>query len=153
MEGGGEGHITLVKLTTKRIVDTFPDLRYILISFEEQELRMDIKIRDGYTGYTNTTFNFRPDIVVRVLSKKEDFTKHKWNSILDSSVILFEAETNPQNFFQNHLKMTAYKKIKKDVYGRYGYAFVLVCWSDSKLPENCEPFDEIWKFDKNNVKG
>lgn len=44
---GGRGHIELVKLTTKRIVDKFDSLKNIQISYEESEFEFDLKIKDS----------------------------------------------------------------------------------------------------------
>jgi len=147
---GGIEHVALVKLATKRIVDEFANLRLIIISYDEHEVRFEIKIEERYNSYSNAHFAFRPDIFVRRASEKktEDFEKKNWKGIFDSHAILFEAETEPKNIFSNTLKMAAYQKIKSDSYGREMYAFVLVCWEDAILPENIEPFDEIWKFSK-----
>lgn len=151
---GGDSHVELVKLATKRVVDSFQNLRYILLSYEQQNFTFDLKVTDGIHGYTNANFEFRPDIVVRAencakgTSFQED--EKKWESPLDSSAIVIEAETNPKNFFSNTLKVEAYKQIKSRG-GRGLFAFVLACWSDAVLPDNIEPFDEVWKFPKEDV--
>jgi len=147
---GGAEHVALVKLTTKKIIDEFASLRHILISYDEHEVRFDIKIEEKYDSYSNAHFDFRPDIFVRCASKKklDDFEKKNWKGIFDSNAILFEAETNPKNIFSNILKMAAYQKIKTDGYGREAYAFVLVCYEDAVLPNSIEPFDAVWKFSR-----
>lgn len=152
---GSQEHIELVKLATKRIVDSFENLRYIQINYEQSNLSLEIKIRDKYEGYTNASFEFRPDILLRAENRAKGLfaeKEKKWESIFDSSAIVFECETDPRNIFANVLKMEAYRKIKGDVYGRSAYAFVLVCWSDAELPECVEPFDEVWRFDKFLIK-
>lgn len=62
--------------------------------------------------------------------------------------IVFEAETNPRNIFKNAIKIEGYKRVRNDRLGRSSYGLVLVCWDDAKLPENIEPFDEVWKFSR-----
>lgn len=144
---GGNEHVALVQLACKKIIEDFPDLRYILVSFDEHEAEFNIRIQDKYEGFTNSTFSFRPDILIRVLRKRDESdTRKKWRSILDSAAIMFEAEIDPRNIFKNILKLAAYKKMKADSFGREAFAFVLVCWSDAQLPKNIEPFDDVWKF-------
>lgn len=150
---GGKGHVRLVKLASKRIIEQFEGLRYMLVSYEKTDLQTELRISDGAYGYTNVHFDFRPDIVVRVVKEKDEQEKRgifredrEWNSVLDSNTIVFEIETNPRNIFRNQVKIGAYKKIRSDRYGRTAYAFVLVCWEDANLPKNIEPFDEVWKF-------
>ena len=143
---GGVEHVALVKLASKKVIDDFANLRIILVSYDEHEVRFEIKIEERYDSYTNAHFNFRPDILVRCSRKEDPLSKKEWKSILDSHTIIFEAETDPQNIFRNVLKMAAYKQIKSDGFGREYYAFVLVCYEDAVLPESIEPFDEVWKF-------
>jgi len=144
---GGQEHIELVKLALKKIVDTFVCLRRIMITFEESEFTMDIKIQENHSSYTNAHFSFRPDVIVRA-ETEDAFNKKEWKSIYDSSAVVFEAETNPHNIFNNLIKIEAYKRIKSRDYGRRAYSFVLVCWKNAKLPASIEPFDEVWKFQK-----
>lgn len=158
--GGKDEHVQLVKLASKKIIDTFQNLRYILVSYEKQELKLQITVRDGMYGETNAHFELRPDIVLRAenigkdgrspfrtgIERIVDDEDKNWKSIMDSHAIVFEAETDPRNLFSNVLKLDAYRKLR--AYGRAQYAFVLVCWDDAKLPENVEPFDEVWKFPK-----
>jgi hypothetical protein len=142
---GKEEHVELVKLATKKIVDTFQNLRVIHISYEQFDMQFEISIAESRDrDYTNTYFTLRPDIMVRAENRWKEH--QPWLSIMDSNAIVFEAETDPKNIFSNVLKMEAFKKIKSDSYGRIGYAFVLVCWEDAALPQNIEPFDEVWKF-------
>jgi hypothetical protein len=144
---GGAEHVALVKLATKKIIDEFANLRHILISYDEHEVKFEIKIQERYDGYTNAHFDFRPDIFVRCAGKElKGFQKKSWKNIFDSHAILFEAETEPKNIFGNVLKMAAYQKIKSDAFGREAYAFVLVCYEDAVLSESIEPFDAVWKF-------
>lgn len=147
---GKDEHVELVKLTTKKIVDTFQNLRYIIISYEQQNMKFELQVKTGEYGYTNAHFELRPDIVLRAENKGKgdsimDDAK-QWKSILDSNAIVFEVETDPKTIFHNVLKLDAYRKIKAEAYGRAAYAFVLVCWDDAVLPKNIDPFDEVWKF-------
>ena len=148
--GGGKEHIELVKLAVKRVVDEFSEkVRGIHICFEKAELKMEIEIKRDQWGYTHTNFTFRPDIIVDVMKDDDkllSINEKEWKSIFDSDTVLFEAETDPRNLFSNNIKIEAYRRIRADGYGRNAYAFVLVCWSDAKLPRNKEPFDEIWRF-------
>ena len=151
--GGNKGHITLIQLATKRLVDKFADkIESINISFEEHAFRMEIKVQIDPYGFTNANFDFRPDIAAHVIPRQTKGRlfgeSEEWKSILDSSWWIFEAETTPRNIFKNIVKIEAYKKIKGNSYGRQAYGFILVCWDDAKLPENIEPFDEVWKFKK-----
>jgi len=154
--GGKDEHVELVKLATKRIVDTFQNLRYILLSYEQHNLEFEIKVKEGEFGYTNANFTLRPDIVVRAENKAKGSTiaddATLWKSIMDSHAIVFEIETDPRNIFKNILKLEAYRKIKGEAYGRAAYAFVLVCWDDAVLPKNIDPFDEVWKFPRNKQR-
>lgn len=143
---GGKEHVELVKLATKRIIDQFQNLRDIQISYEDREFSIDLRLKDSQHGYSNASFEFRPDIIVRAENKRRD--DEKWDSILDSSAIVFEAETDPKKIFGNVLKIEAYKTMKMRPWGRQQYAFVLVVWADAVLPQNIEPFDEVWKFEK-----
>jgi len=149
---GTDEHVQLVKLATKRIIDEFVNLRYISINYEKQNLTFQIKVRDGTWGETNSYFELRPDILLRAENKGKggsimDDAK-KWENIMDSNAIIFEAETDPRNIFKNAIKLEAYKQIKRNNYGRAAYGFVLVVWEDAVLPENIEPFDEVWRFKK-----
>jgi hypothetical protein len=151
---GKDEHVELVKLATKRIVDTFQNLRHILISYEQHEMQFELKVKEGEYGYTNAHFTLRPDIVVRAENKGKgesiaDDAK-LWKSIMDSNAIVFEAETDPKTIFHNVLKLEAYRKIKAEAYGRAAYAFVLICWDDAVLPKNVDPFDEVWKFPRSS---
>jgi hypothetical protein len=147
---GSDEHVELVKLATKRIVDTFQNLRYILISFEQHEMKFDIEIKDALHGFTNAHFELRPDIVLRAENTGKGSSimddAKLWKSIMDSTAIVFEAETDPANIFHNILKLDAYRRIKAESFGRAAYAFVLVCWDNAVLPRNVDPFDEVWKF-------
>lgn len=144
---GGPGHIALVKLASKKIIETFDDLREIMIDYEPNELRIAIRIDERWgSGYSTANFDFRPDIVVR--TSREVDPEKPWLTIKDSMCIVFEAETNPRNIFNNAIKIEGYKRVRDNRLGRASYGLVLVCWSDAKLPKNTEPFDEIWKFDK-----
>lgn len=147
---GKDEHVELVKLATKRIVDTFQNLRYILISYEQHEMEFELKVKEGEHGYTNANFTLRPDIVLRAENTGKGSSimddAKLWKSIMDSGAIVFEAETDPKNIFHNVLKLEAYRKIKAESFGRAAYAFVLVCWNDAILPKNIAPFDEVWKF-------
>lgn len=149
---GKDDHVELVKLATKRIVDCFENLRHILVSYEQQNMNFELKIKDSAYGETFAHFEFRPDIVVRAENTGKgssimDDVK-VWKTIMDSHAIVFEIETDPRNIFSNILKIEAYKKIRSEYYGRAAYAFVLVCWNDAILPNNIEPFDEVWKFSR-----
>ena len=147
---GGKEHIELVKLTSRRIIDTFDDLREIMIDYEPTELRIAIKIDERWgSGYSQANFDFRPDIVVRTSRGYDEETP--WITIKDSMCIVFEAETDPRNIFKNNIKIEGYKRVKNDKMGRASYSLVLVCWDDAKLPENIEPFDEVWKFNKSEA--
>lgn len=144
---GGPEHIALVKLASKKIIETFDDLKEIMIDYEPTELRIAIKIDERWgSGYSQANFDFRPDIVVRT-SKEFDYDK-PWVTIKDSICIVFEAETNPRNIFNNAIKIEGYKRVRNDRLGRSSYGLVLVCWNDATLPEKIEPFDEVWKFDR-----
>jgi hypothetical protein len=148
---GKDEHVELVRLAVKRIVDSFSNLRHILISFEQQNLKFELQIKTGEYGYTNAHFEFRPDIILRAENTGKGSSimddAKIWKTILDSSTIVFEIETDPRsNIFSNVLKIEGYKKIREEAFGRAAYAFVLVVWADAVLPENVEPFDEVWRF-------
>lgn len=150
---GGDEHITLVRLATKRIVDRFMNLHYILISYEAHEFTFELTIKDK-TGYHRSyaSLEFRPDILVDHENKQlRRFENEEWTSILDSSAVVFEAETDPRHFFANRLKSESYKRIKAK--NRQAYAFVLVVWDDAKVPKDFEPFDEVWAFPKPTDNG
>jgi len=151
---GGEEHVYLVKRAVKRVIDEMAGLRVITISFEDSEFQFEVTIREDRDSYTNAHFSFRPDMIVRAknTSGSPIYSEKTWTKITDSSAIVFEAETDPKNFFNNAIKVEAYKKIKGDSYGRFGYSFVLVCWEDAKLPKNIEPFDEVWRFSKTEAQ-
>jgi len=143
---GGQEHIELVKLATKRIVDRFVNLHFIIISYEAREFSFELKIADK-RGYHRAfaSLEFRPDIFVEHESEElKTFENVPWTNILDSGAIVIEAETDPHNFFNNLLKCESYKRIRAK--SRKTYAFVLVVWDDAKLPKNIEPFDEVWRF-------
>lgn len=143
---GGDEHIALVKLATKRIVDRFINLHFIIISYEAREFSFELKIADK-RGYHRAyaSLEFRPDILVEHETKElKTWEKKPWTNILDSGAIVVEVETDPYNFFHNLLKCESYKRIRTK--SRKTYAFVLVVWADAKLPKNIEPFDEVWKF-------
>jgi len=147
---GKEEHVELVKLTVKKIVDTFSNLKNIQIAFEkEDELRFDFKIDDSQHSWTHASIAFRPDIVLHVEEGLRKYSDVEWSCITDSRAIVFEIESNPQNFFSNLIKRAAYSEIRKR--NRTQYSFVLVCWEDAKLPENISPFDEVWKFHRKVV--
>ena len=142
---GGKEHIELTKLTSKRIIDNFDDLREIMIDYESTEFKINIKINERFnTGYSTANFDFRPDIVVR--TSREVEPDEPWITIKDSTCIVFEIETDPRNIFNNVIKIEAYKKLREDRIGRACYSFILVCWDDARLQKNIEPFDEVWKF-------
>ena len=83
---------------------------------------------------------------------RDDFSR-EWGNILDSTSWLIEAETDPRNIFNNHLKIEGYRRLiaHKDI-GRWAYALILVCRHDAVFPENrmrqetptVKPFDELW---------
>ena len=154
--GGGKDHIELVKLATKRIVDEFEDLMDIVINYEPTELRLQIKI-DDHSGWESTSrmteahFDFRPDIVVRTskqISPGQLEAFYQPRKILRTRYVVFEAETDPRNIFKNLIKIEGYKRIKANRFGSGLYSFVLVCWKDAEVPQDIEPFDEIWKFER-----
>jgi len=148
--GGNKEHIDLIKLAVNRLMEQYADkVKGINLDFERRQFSIGIKIHVDTYGYTNANFDFRPDIVAFIIKPEEDpFGKKEWKSIVDSSVWIFEAETNPRTIFHNTIKIEAYRKIKNNDYGRSTYGFILVCWDDAKLPNSVDPFDEIWKFPK-----
>ena len=143
---GKEEHISLIKLTTKRIVETFENLKHIQISYEPtDEMNFEVKIEDSEYAYrSHSHVGFRPDIILRAEHGLKQFSNVEWSGITDSRAIVFEIETNPMNIFKNLIKIAAYKQIRQR--NRTMYSFVLVCWDDAKLPEKIDPFDEVWQF-------
>ena len=142
---GGLEHVELVKLASKRIIDSFIGLKNISINYEEENITVDITLDEKENSWHRIIFTLRPDIIVLRVSKEFRRYTNSWLSIQDSRFIIFEIETNPQNIFANMIKMESYKQLRKE---RGSYAFVLVVWSDAQLPEKIEPFDEVWKFEK-----
>lgn len=148
---GKKEHVALIKLALKKLIDEFTDrMKSFKASFEDKHFGIDFRIELGESwSHADGHFNLIPDIVAEIEVKEDVFlTKRKWKSILDSSTLIFEAETNPANIFRNIMKMEAYSMVKKSTYGRSKYAFILVCWEDAKLPDVLDPFDAVWKFSK-----
>jgi len=150
---GSEEHVLLVKLTTKRIIDTFPNLKHIQISYEPtNEMNFEIKIEDSQYPYgSHSNVSFRPDIILRAQHGLKQFSDVAWSCITDSRAIIFEVETDPKNFFTNLLKKAAYQQLREK--NRTEYSFILVCWEDTKLPDKITPFDEVWRFPKPSLNG
>ncbi|MHA1286001.1 MAG: hypothetical protein ACTSPB_01235 [Candidatus Thorarchaeota archaeon] len=131
------------------------------VGYEERGLDVDIHMRMGLggSGYTNARFSFRPDMVVCTFKKRDDklrFSDRKWEKFEDSNWIVFEAETNPRNIFNNLLKMTAYETIRaKPQLGRVAYAFVLLTFTKYEkflAKRSIDPFDEAWLFNEENMQ-
>ncbi len=143
--GGGSEHVTLVKLASHKIIDEFESLYEIQVRYEPENVKVEFKINEQY-GKTILTsgFDLRPDIVAihSKVTGQDYFGKGMRNTVWN----IIEAETKPKTIFRNKLKMLAYEKMKED-HENY-YHFILVCWSDAKLPDSIEPFNEVWKFEK-----
>jgi len=146
--GGKKEHIALVKLASIRLINDMSDrLEGFTLSFEDKHFGINFRLELGESwSHADGHFNLIPDIVAQIEPKTDIMIKgRKWHSIIDSRTLIFEAETDPRNIFQNVMKMMAYAMVKKD-YGRGRYAFILVCREDARLPDNIEPFDEVWRF-------
>ena len=149
--GGGKQHVDLVKLAIKKLVDEYMDkVKSLFVEFEDSHFGFEFKIHKDQWDTTHGSFTFKPDIVARIETKKDIIfnKKDRWLDITDSNTLIFEAENDPHNIFSNTLKMEAYRMVKANDYGRQTYAFILVCWSDAKLPDILEPFDAVWRFEK-----
>lgn len=152
--GGKKEHIALVKLASIRLINDLSDrLEGFNLSFEDKHFGIDFKLELGESwSHADGHFNLIPDIVAQINPRTELLIKgRKWHSIIDSRTLIFEAETDPRNIFHNAMKMMAYAHVKRD-YGRGRYAFILVCREDAKLPDNIDPFDEVWKFSEAELK-
>jgi len=161
---GGELHIRMVKEAVKRIVDRFATMNRIMIQFEPwEQLKMTFH-ESRYEKFMQTPqIDFRPDIMlthVPVEKRKAqgkgfmvrvNYSEEKvWESIEDSSHVVFECETRPKAIFRNHLKIAYYTRMtdeRKLRNARLRYAFVLVVPKGSKLPDDTAPFDEVWVVD------
>lgn len=159
---GGEIHIKMVKETVKMIVDRFSTMNKILIQFEPwHQIKMRFQ-QDRYEKFMHTPqLDFRPDIMLQHIppDKREaegkglrasfDYQDEKvWESIEDSTHVIFECETRPKAIFRNHLKIAYYSRMKDERQrksARLQYAFVLIVPEGSNLPADTEPFDEIWE--------
>ena len=152
---GGKEHILLIQLALKKLIDDYMGmLKSFKATFEDKHFGIDFKLELGESwSHASGHFELIPDIVAEIEPKTDIFMKErKWRSIIDSNTLIFEAETNPRNIFQNIMKLEAYKQVKMDHYGRSRYAFILVCWEDAQLPELLEPFDTVWSFPKEPTK-
>lgn len=147
-DSGGIEHVALVKLASHKIIDEFESLYEIQVRYEPENIKVEFKLNEQF-GKTILTsgFDLRPDIVA--IHNKVTGKDYFGNDISNTVWNIIEAETNPKNIFHNKLKMLAYEKIKED-HENY-YYFILVCWSDAKLPDSIEPFNEVWKFDKSEI--
>lgn len=149
--GGKKEHVALVKLAVKKLIDEYADrLDSFKATFEDKHFGIDFQIDLGESwSHAHGSFFLIPDIVAEIEPRTDVLMKdRKWRSIIDSSTLIFEAETNPATIFKNIMKMQAYSMIKQHTYGRSKYAFILICWDDAKLPDFLEPFDAVWKFSK-----
>lgn len=162
---GGELHIRMVKETVKRIVDRFVTMNRIMIQFEPwEQIKMTFH-ENRYEKFMHTPqLDFRPDIMLTHMPVEKRKARSKgfmatvnyseekvWESIEDSTHVVFECETRPKAIFRNHLKIAYYKRMTDERRlsdARLRYAFVLVVPKGSKLPDNTEPFDEIWEIEK-----
>lgn len=147
--GGGPDHVALVKLASHKIIEEFEALREIQVRYEPENVQVEFKINEKW-GKTILTsgFDLRPDVVV--IHDKVTGKTLFGDDMIHTAWTIIEAETKPKNIFRNKLKMLAYEKMKQD-HENY-YFFILVCWADAKLPEDTKPFDEVWTFDKSNIK-
>lgn len=148
---GSNEHVALVKLATKRIVDRFMNLHNINISYESHAFSFEIRFPEKQGYYRPQAFlEFRPDILVEAEHKGlRRSSTLDWEGIFDSKTCIFECETDPRNIFGNRMKCESYKRIKTK--NRQAYAFILVVWDDANVPKNHEPFDEVWRFKKDDA--
>lgn len=157
---GGALHVAMVKETVKMIAERFATMNRFMVQFEPWERVQMTWHMDRYEKTYLPRIDFRPDIILQHTppEKREanskgiqaSFNYHDekvWETIEDSTHVVFEVETKPSAIFRNKLKLAYYAKMKdnRDRGGaRLKYAFILVVPEGSTLPEDTEPFDEVW---------
>ena len=166
---GGPLHIKMVKEAVKIIADRFSTMNKIMIQFEPWH-KVNMRFQeDRYEKFMHTPqLDFRPDIMLSHMPPDKRKAQKKglhasfnymdekvWETIEDSTHVIFEVETDPRNIFRSILKIEYYKRMKDERQrrnARLQYSFVLVAPEGAKLPADTEPFDEVWTIPKSKLK-
>ena len=170
---GGPQHIYMVKEAVKRVLDEFDTMNRLLLQFEMTQMPRVSFHQDRYDKNSmSQRIDFRPDIMLSHIPRDQRKAAQKglselrrysneleekgWESIQDSNCIIIEVEMNPMRAFkQNVLKHAYYSRLKDERHrsnARFRYAFVLVAPTGVKVPEDIEPYDELWTIPKSKLE-